>query len=84
MLKVMALRGSYIIYDQHHVLPYTCHFLIKKVPATICFYTFFHFATIKNERKKKELFLLIVKEKKKGIKIKESVNSEFIMSFLHD
>lgn len=58
MLKVMALRGSYIIYDQHHVLPYTCHFLIKKVPATICFYTFFHFATIKNEREKKGTFFI--------------------------
>ena len=36
------------------------------------------------KEKKKKLFLLIVKEKKKEIKIKESVNSEFIMSFLHD
>ena len=34
-------------------------------------------------KEKKELFLLIVKEKKKEIKTK-SVNSEFIMSFLHD
>lgn len=35
-------------------------------------------------KEKKKLFLLVVKEKKKEIKIKESVNSEFIMSFLHD
>lgn len=58
MLEVRALRGSYIIYYHHNVMPYTCHFLIREVPATICFYTFFHFATIKNERKKKETFFI--------------------------
>lgn len=58
MLEVMALRGSYIIYYHHNVMPYTCHFLIREVPATICFYTFFHFATIKNERKKKGTFFI--------------------------
>lgn len=58
MLEVMALRGSYIIYYHHNVMPYTCHFLIREVPATICFYTFFHFATIKNEREKKGTFFI--------------------------
>lgn len=74
----------------HYLLSPQCHAIYMSFSnkRSTCNNLFLHFLSFCNhkewKKKKKKLFLLIVKEKKKGIRIKESVNSEFIMSFLHD